>query len=405
MKKAISLMFITGLLSAQFTPDTSNSVGGGLGMAVIDGNPYFTLNLTTELHLGKFGVGFNIPLLYSPKDGIRKEDWNSRRDYARIISYIRYGYRGDPFYIRMGALTHTTLGHGFLVYNYNNRLCEDKVKVGMELYIDREFYGLEGFNSDFGRLGLIGVRAFLRPFHDVPVAGRLQFGGSFVRDFDPDERAATHDEVSALGLDAGFPIFEYSLLSSTVYTDYGTIVNHGHGFAEGIIFRLNGIGIFDLGVKFEERQLSQHFLPSYFNSMYEVDKSYKESELDSITEKVDGTFGELYGEALGKLRVTGNYFHKKNVKNSGILNLVATTGDMFPVFTLNWRYYKDQIETLKDAITVNNRSVLLTEIGYRLNPYMTVFTVIKRTYRYDNETGKYKPTDHYGVRVDFNWHF
>lgn len=403
--RRVILFLVAGLLSAQFSPDTLNSVGGGLGMAVIDGNPYFTLNLATELHFGKFGIGLNIPILYSPKEGIRKEDWNSGRDYARIISYIRYGYRGDPFYIRVGSLTHTVLGHGFLVYNYNNRLREDLVKVGMELYVDRGFFGFEGFNSDFGRLGLMGVRGFVRPFRDIPVAGRLQFGGSFVRDFDPDEKAATHDGVSAFGLDVGFPIFEYSLLSSTVYADYGTIVNHGHGFAEGIIFRLNGIGIFDLGVKLEERQLSPHFVPAYFNSMYEVDKSTKEAKLDSITEKVDGTFGELYGEALGKLRISGNYFYKKNVKNSGVLNLLATTGGMFPLFTLNWRYYKDQIETFKDVFTVNERSILFTEIGYRLNPYMTVFTVIKRTYHYDEETGKYKPTDRYGVRVEFNWHF
>ncbi len=405
MKKLFILLFVTGLLSAQFAPDTTNSVGGGLGMAVIDGNPYFTLNLATELHFGKFGLGLNIPLLYSPKEGIRKEDWNSKRDYARIISYVRYGYKGDPFYIRIGALSHTTLGHGFLVYNYNNRIREDEVKVGAELYVDRGFFGFEGFNSDFGRLGLMGIRGFVRPFKNVPIAGRLQFGGSFVRDFDPDEREATHDGISALGLDAGFPIFQYSLLSSTVYADYGTIVKHGHGFAEGIIFSLNGIGIFDLGVKLEERQLSPHFTPAYFNSMYEVDKPYKEAKLDSITQKVDGTFGELYGEALGKLRVSGNYFHKKNVKNSGVLNILATTGDMFPVFTLNWRYYKDQIETMKDVFTINDRSILFTEIGYRLNPYMTVFTVIKRTYRYDEETGKYKPTDRYGVRVEFNWHF
>lgn len=405
MRKAVALLFFAGLLSAQFSPDTANSVGGGLGMAVIDGIPYFTLNLATELHFGNFGLGLNIPLLFNPREGIRKEDWDSRRDYAKIISYLRYGYKGDPLYIRLGALTHTTLGHGFLVYNYNNRIREDVIKVGMEFYVDRDFYGFEGINSDFGRLALIGIRSFLRPFYNVPVAGRLQFGGSFVRDFDPDERASTHDGVSALGLDIGFPIFEYSLLSSTVYVDYGTIVNHGHGFAEGIIFRLNGIGIFDFGVKFEERQLSPHFLPAYFNSMYEVDKAYKESELDSITEKVDGTFGELYGEALGKLRVIGNYFHKKNVKNSGVLNLIATTGDMFPMFTLNWRYYKDQIETLKDVFTVNERSILFTEIGYRLNPYMTVFTVIKRTYSYNEETGKYDPIDHYGVRVEFNWYF
>ncbi len=405
MKKAIFALLIAGILGAQFTPDTMNSIGGGMGVSVIDGNPYIAFNLSTELRFGKFGLGLNIPLLFSPKEGIKKDDWDSKRDYACIISYIRYSYRGSPFYVRIGALDFTTLGHGFLVYNYSNRVRTDVVKIGMEMSLDRGLWGLELFNSDFGRLGLMGARVTVRPFVGVPVAERLEFGGSYVRDFDPDEKKDTDDGISAFGFDAGFPIFEYSLLSTEVYADYGKIVDNGHGMAEGIIFRFSGLGIFDLSLKFEERQLSAHFLPAYFNRMYEVDKFTKAALLDSITEGENGTFGELYAEALGKLRAYGNFSHKKGVKNSGVLNLFATTGTMFPLFTVNWRYFKDRIETMKDLFSIDDRSVLFTEIGYRMNPYMTVYMVITRRYHFDEETGGFEPEDTYSIRADFNWRF
>ncbi len=405
MKKFIVILLATGFLSAQFVPDTTNSVGGGLGMAVINGDAYISFNLMTELHFGKFGIGIDVPLLYSPKNGIKKDDWDSERDYARIISYVRYGYKGEPFYTRVGSLTHTTLGHGFLVYNYNNRVRADVVKIGMEMSIDRKLWGVEFFNSDFGRLGLMGLRGFARPLYGIPIAGRLEFGASVVSDFDPDEKKDTHDGVTAIGLDVGFPLFRLTMINSTIYADYGQIINHGHGFAEGIQFGFSGLGIFNLGVKLEQRQLSEHFLPAYFNSMYEVDKFHKESLLDSVTEKVDGTFGELYAEALGKLKAFGNYFHQNNVRNSGVLNLYATTGTMFPLFTVNWRYYKDSVETLKDIFTINDRSILFTEVGYRINPYMTLYGVIKRTYYFDETENKFKPQDSYSMRVDFNWHF
>ncbi len=405
MRRILFILIFTGFLSAQFEPDTLNTVGGGMGVSVIDGNPYISFNLSTELRFGKLGVGLNIPLLFSPKDGIKKDDWDSKRDYARIISYIRYGYRGSPFYVRLGALNFTTLGHGFLVYNYSNRVRTDVVKIGMEMSIDRGLWGLEFFNSDFGRLGVVGARVVARPFLGVPIVERLEFGASYVRDFDPDERKDTDDGISAFGFDAGFPIFEYSLLSTEVYMDYGNIVDNGHGAAEGIIFRFSRLGIFDLSLKLEERQLSAHFLPAYFNRMYEVDKFTKQEILDSITEGENGSFGELYAEALGKLKAYGNFFHKKGVKNSGVLNLYATTGTMFPLFRVNWRYFKDRIETMNDIFSIDERSVLFTEIGYRMNPYTTVYMVITRRYRLDEETGEFEPEDTYSIRADFSWRF
>ena len=405
MKKEILTLIFAGILGAQFSPDTVNNIGGGMGVSVIDGNPYIAFNLMTELTFGRFGVGLNIPLLFSPKEGIKKDDWDSKRDYARIISYIRYGHKGSPLYVRLGALNFTTLGHGFLVYNYSNRVRSDVVKIGMEVSIDRGLWGMEFFNSDFGRMGLVGARGTIRPFVGVPIAERLEIGASYVRDFDPDEKKETHDGISAFGFDAGFPVFEYSFLSTEVYADYGKIVDNGHGAAEGIIFQLSGLGLLDLSLKFEERQLSPHFLPAYFDRMYEVDKFGKAALLDSITEGVNGTFGELYGEALGKLRAYGNFFHKKGVKNSGVLNLFATTGTMFPLFTVNWRYFKDRIETAKDLFSIDERSILFTELGYRVNPYVTVYMVITRRYRFDDQAGTFKPEDSYSIRADFNWKF
>ncbi|RKZ00499.1 MAG: hypothetical protein DRQ10_04100 [Candidatus Hydrothermota bacterium] len=395
------------VLEAQAQPPAQAfGFGGGAGLSVISDTLWFNILLNTELTLGKFGVGLNVPLRFNFQQGIRKADWDAKRDYAKLIRYIRFGHPFDPFYIRIGALEHVTLGHGFIVYDYNNRLREDDYpKIGMDMHVDLGRFGMQLINSDFGRWGLIAMRGFVRPMpQSVPIIKNLEFGLSYAQDADPDERKATTNTVWIWGMDAGLPIIRSKFLNFDLYADYAKIFDHGDGATFGLNFVVpNMLGIFQMGMKLEKRQLNEHFVPSYFDALYEIDKFEKESMLDTVTRRVKGTFGQLSALILNEIQIAGDYFHDDKRPCSGILKLWATTGKLIPGVTANFGYFKDGIETLRDVFTVNERSVFIGEGGYRINPYITLYFTMRRTFRYNPETDEYEPQDEFGTRLEFNW--
>ncbi len=409
MKRSVGVLLFIVLMGTPLYAQFDNiGVGGGLGLISIGDTLWFDMRLNTELSIGKLGVGLDVPVRINPTYGIRKGDWESQKIIGNIVKYVRWGQMGDPFHFRVGALYNSTLGHGFIMYNYNNRLREyDDPKIGLELSAIIGPVGFEFINSDFGRLGVMGFRGLIRPMpQSVPIIRNFEIGAAIVNDFNPGEPDTTLPQVTVWGADAGLPILKLSFLRFGLYGDYAQIKDAGHGFAYGAALTVpNILGVLEFNAKLEQRNLSEHFLPSYFDGMYEVDKATKFARLDSITEPVKGTFGELAGTVLGKIQVAGNYFHQDDVPGSGVLNIEATTGKAIPVLTANFRYHKDGIEKLKEVFTVNDRSYFIFEGGYRIYPFLTIYLSMRRSFTYDEATGTYISQDTYGTRLEFSWNF
>ncbi len=408
MKKIMVVLVILLLGKPALAQFNEIGLGGGLGAVFIGDTLWFDMLVNTELSIGKLGVGLNVPLRVSPKYGIRKGDWESQKLLGNIIKYVRWGQMGDPFHFRVGALYNSTLGHGFIMYNYNNRLREyDDPKIGVELSAIIGPVGFEFVTSDVKRLGVMGVRGLLRPIpQSIPILNNFEIGASIVNDFNPGEPDTNLPSVMVYGADLGLPILRLSFLRFGLYGDFAQIKDKGHGLAYGAMLNVPGIlGLIEFSAKLEQRDLSPHFVPSYFDEMYEIDKATKFARLDSVVDPVKGTFGELAGTVLGQIRVAGNYFHQHGVAGSGVLNIEATTGKAIPKLTANFRYHKDGIEKLKEVFTVNERSYFIFEGGYRIYPFLTVYLTMRRSFVFDENTGSYAPQDTYGTRLEFSWSF
>jgi hypothetical protein len=163
-------------------PSAAEAFGAtmGIGAVTIDGQTWTQIALRPEIPIGKLGIALDLVLYFDENGDIRKEDWDEGRDLIDKIYYLRWGHRGDPVYLRAGALDNVTLGYGMLVRHYSNTMeYPAKRRLGGEFDFRLGLPHVEGFIADFAELddpGLIGLRA------TYPILGKLRIGAGIVHD-------------------------------------------------------------------------------------------------------------------------------------------------------------------------------------------------------------------------------
>ncbi len=442
MKKTIILLLSLLILTTAYSqrrvqretppkPQTSGEFAGGLGLSWFDGKPYYLLNISPEIAFGKIGIGLDVNLRIGVNDGkIRSEDWNEFYDFLRAIRYVRYGLKGDPFYARLGALDYARLGHGTIVYYYKNNASYDDRKVGLEFDVDFGKFGFESVFSDLKRVGVFGLRGYVRPLKftpagNVPIIGNLELGATYATDFDKDA-IAHYDPVSGkivrdwdrpdiFGFDIGLPIIKSKIFGLDVYFDYMKFVNYGSGIAYGTNLEFRGLGVLNIGAKIERRNFGDQFLPSYFNYFYEVerfnlrDTVNATSKLKALREakKTAGTYGELLITILGQLQIVGSYQQLDATPESGTLHLDLQMPQVLPTIVFDAGYDRRNIKNFGDAFRLDERSLLYAEIGYKPVKYIVVSMLYQWTFkpvRTDNGT-KYEVQKRVEPRVSFVFPF
>jgi len=231
MKKLTLVVLIAGMLSSgnifgQIWPtgdesgddDTSGiKYGAIIGAVTVDGKNYQQFGLRTDIPIGKLGFGMDIQLLLDEKGSIYKGDWDEWTDYLDKIYYIRWGRKGDPFYIKAGGLNFTTLGYGNILDSYTNMIEYPSVKrYGLDMSLKTRFVDAELIINNFKELMmedpsmLVGTRIALKPLK------KLAFGVSVASDFneynglkDVDEDGYP-DKLDAFPTDAAL-VTEYDL--------------------------------------------------------------------------------------------------------------------------------------------------------------------------------------------------
>lgn len=282
-----------------------------------------TVSFQPEVALGKLGLGLDLYLNFDSAGRIRKQDWDRGDDYISKIWYARWGLKGDPLYARVGGLTDATLGHGLIMGRYSNRLSyPDTRKVGAELSVDGGWAGAEGMLSDLRRADVFGGRFFVRPLRssEAPLIKNMALGVTGVTDQNPDEdKGTTGDEVSVYGADVEVPLASMDIFSAKLYGDAAVMKlgrryraagakDNGRGFAGGVAGSL----VKFVTYKAELRSLDNNFVPTYFNSYYDVDRSTNGvNKADAISRESRpvrrGPMAELGADILGKLRVGATY--------------------------------------------------------------------------------------------------
>ena len=168
----------------------------GVGFGKIDKDTYVSTVINTELALGPFAVGLGVPLnLLAINDDstgtrdsktyehvLRRSDWNQAQDYLKFVRFVRYGHKREPLYLLAGQLWGSTLGHGTLVNRYSNSLSLDQRKFGIAFDFNSDYFGVETLVDNVAGVGILGGRAYVRPFAGMPGLGGLAFGFTTVVD-------------------------------------------------------------------------------------------------------------------------------------------------------------------------------------------------------------------------------
>lgn len=421
-------------------------IEGGFGLTWIDGKPNYTFMFRPEIAFANFGVGLNLRMEFTPEGKIRTENFNEFSDYLSVIRYVRYGYKKDPVYARLGALDYATLGHGSILYLYNNSPSFDVRKVGLEFDVDLNTFGFESVYSNFAQAGVVGVRGYLRPLkltemRDIPILSNLEVGGSYVTDLDEHSgiTSARYDTAAKklrtledqgattiVGFDIGLPIRVTSGLTFTPYFDYAKILDYGHGTAAGLMLDFSGAGLVNVKAKLERRFNGDHYLPGYFNSFYEIDRFKldpangnfvnkkdtiisKAARLKALKSVGNGFYGELLVRILGTFDVMGSYQRLDKDPTSGILHLSTDVSPMDASYVLRAGYDKVRIQNEKDLFTLDDRSYLYAEVGYKPIPFIVVSLVYNWTFspirNGDDKIIDYKPQKRIEPRVTFVYPF
>lgn len=401
----LALLFSAGVF-AQKT--SSGNFTGGVGLNFIDGNAFYSFRLAPDLSIGKFGVGLDLRLDLDSTGSIRKENFNETSDFLSIIRYIRYGQKKDPVYVSAGTLDNYSLGHGTIVNQYNNSPSLDKRSLGLALDLDFEKFGFESMYSDFSQGGVLGVRGYVRPLQyttlaKVPLIGKLEVGASFASDFnkyagvlsgyvDPvtNEFVALNDQKATqiYGIDLGLPVVRTSIFKIDLYADYAKIMDFGDGASTGALFTFNGLGMLSANVRLERRWMNDKYLPAYFNSLYEIERFKvvgggvvsKIKQLSAVTSTDRGIYGSLAVAAANLLSVSGSYQRTDFDPKSGQLHIRAeVTNEQLP-FTVRAGYDKVNIENEGALFTLDDRSYMYSEVGYKPYPYLLVSMVYHWTF-------------------------
>jgi len=365
---------------------------------------YNKLSLQPELTIGKFGFGLNLEFYFDENSNLRKEDWTWSKTIEKIW-YARYGYKYEPVYVYLGGFRDVTLGHGLIIAHYTNMLrYPDIKKVGFELDLDLGTHGFESFFSNLARAEIYGGRVYYRPFYNsyLPLLPRLGVGFTCVTDQDPDAKRSTKDDqVTVFGGDLDLPLLEHPVISILSYIDFAQMslgkkytpssLDGGNGWALGF---MGGI-LVGVSYRLEFRRLEYNFIPSYFDSYYEVDrKEDKASRIPGTRKPIKiGPYVELVYNILNKITLSAS-FENYNHDPTDIYPHLRAVVKVHPSllmnkFSLLFSYDKRNADTWEDLIKVRGpNTILTTEVGYHVAPHIALVVIHRQTFDAKGEPPK-----------------
>ncbi len=315
---ALSLPLAVSAQEAAGGVDFGLTIGIGADSFFIDDTigyvTYQKVTVQPDIAFGKFGIGLELTLHYTftdqaGVDPVRLEgDWipdpaldqNYLDVYLPKLMYIRYGFKGDPLYAKLGSIEDGTLGNGFIMNNYDNTLFMPATRIfGLAFDLDGALFnfpylGLESFVGNVARFDVVGTRLYARPLAgtEIPLLKDLQVGATFATDTDPGLHTDLHPDLQNVylyGADLRQPILNSKAISLAVFTDIAVLGNQNSvGGMVGFGGRLAGIILYGAQL----RILGENFVPVYFDSTYDLFRVEKYNVATGVTQ-VDAYTGWL----------------------------------------------------------------------------------------------------------------
>ncbi len=257
------------------------AVGGGMvhrhGIGAVDG----------VVAAGGWGVHLALvaPIRFD-RDGLRRQDWDERTDYGRILGELTYGRRGDDYFVSVSPVRAWHLGTGALVSGFESTLDPDHWRTGVVASLHWQPAGVEFFLDSVLDPQVLGGRAAVRPLFWVDgdgIAGRLEFGFSVVSDLAaPSSAAASHVNAVGLpvhdrkpivagGIDLRYPVIRTGQVELTPYAAWSRL-EHADGAQVGLALQAAPFRSFSFGLLGEWRWLEPRFVGAYFDAAYMADR-------------------------------------------------------------------------------------------------------------------------------------
>ncbi|MBS2023850.1 MAG: hypothetical protein JST92_15710 [Deltaproteobacteria bacterium] len=468
-------------ISGQNTiPDPWTAFGGqqglgvGIGIGKIGGDYWASTQINTDFSIGKVGIGLALPLdilVWNDEDSgcagataspqvkctrddkaiggwIRRPSWNEPSDFFKLIRYVRYGHKRDPFYVQVGQQWSASIGHGTIVSRYNNTLNLDYTKVGVALDVNQPFFGFETFTNDVLNPQVIAGRVYVRPLGETPFlsgwaigltyAGDVQAPFYFQRDAtgnvvadDHGHAIATDARVQSVGgIDMEFAVLDNSLIRLVPYVDFNRIFGAGNGLHAGVFSDIHlPVPIIDVSLyaKLEYRVMGDGYIPAYFDSQYEQTRNtyfflapagvggadangniaapkalaarYIKGETTGVKQ---GWYGELAGNIGGFVTIGGTLQDYQD-QPGGQIGIYATIPNFSLVKVLGY-YTRSNFTGLGEAFKIDDRSLLGGTVAFKVFGPIYLSADFRRQWELD-PSGVFTTKDTYQFGAMSLFHF
>lgn len=242
--------------------------------------------------LGHRGVRLTVgaPLRFHPDSGLRREDWDERTDYGRVVREVSYSRPDQGVLLRLAPLSGYSLGVGNLVSGFHSTLDPDHWRTGFEGAYHGAIGGVDTFVDSVLDPEVLGARIHVKPFHLLHpdgVFGRFEVGGTLAGDvaapweFETVAHSrvlgpaglprASHRKVSAVSVDARWPILKSREAEVVPYFAMAQ-AGDGSGWHAGLALDLRPGRPVRFGLQGELRRLGAGYVAPYFDSLYMVDR-------------------------------------------------------------------------------------------------------------------------------------
>jgi hypothetical protein len=398
----------------QPSPSFGFTMSLGIGVQTFNdpGGPvtYQSLSLFPDFSYGKLGVGLALALDYNFSGGsgnsfaVRQADWwptgavalqSVAAIYLSKIAYIRWGVKGDPLFLKLGSFDDASLGDGFIMGDYNNKLfLPTERHFGLQADMDGSLFnfpymGVESVIGNMAAFDVIGGRVSVKPFvgTSIPIVNNLQVGVTAAVDTNPyfetlSGETGSASAVSVFGADVMVPLIytkdEFSLIA---FTDAATIQGTTWGSMVGVAGRI--INIFTYGAQL--RLLGLGFTPTYFGPSYDVMRDQQYQAIQTANSSFS-TFGWLI--SLGTSLLSDKLIFKLSLDGpfvtaetdpflsephlNGILSLVS---GVLSGFSFNFVYDKKAIGSFGDLVSPQNAAVQ-GQLSFQSGPAIISFVYI-----------------------------
>lgn len=346
------------------------------GEMSINSNNFNTIRLLPEINFWIISLGLQLNYDFDTNGNFRTTEWNSWRAILFKIQYLSLGSSQDPVFIKLGDIDEFSLGDGFIFNRYSDKLNYPDVNMlGLAFDLNFGYFGLESMAENVILWDILGIRAYIKPFIDIndSIFSNLEIGFTFGADLNNQDQFPPADnpylftyntnsqgKVVIYGADIGTFLVDISDFSLKGFADIAAIQNEGSGEMVGI----SGIIVQTVPYSLALRILQPDFLPSYFDTFYEVTRSYKYESLGVLSNNSLGWVGST-GIILVSNKLSLNFQYEgyfSDEINPSLLVTFELSKDLLKLIGLKLSFLRQNFNGFDDlfANTNGNISTIVT---------------------------------------------